>query len=395
MNKSLIRLPDLWEACKDIAWAAWGLAFEKAPPYICSLVCRGERNWPLESLDDFLRYNAVGMFIWIAVVIHRDFCDRLAGRVGGLSALCSAAYLLASKPGLTIFGVDADLVLFPLAVMTPAMAWLFGLSQFDDKFRIGWMHLAVCAAKFITGAGVYLRWRSGEFPFGGGLIGWTGGVVIIGLLAHLTYTAWQGRTDDLVENRRSFRSVFVAMVIVISGGVMVAEVFLIDKGITSYLLLLQSSAFLAVAVFLNWRISAHDSTDLFFRPAAKGDETAADGRSAGADQLDLDMIMRLEAEGVVLEQGLTIARMADKAGMPEHRLRRLINQHLGYRNFSDYLNHHRIAAAQERLASVEDRNLPVLTIAMDLGYGSLGPFNRAFKERTGQTPTEFRRSALA
>ena len=38
--------------------------------------------------------------------------------------------------------------------------------------------------------------------------------------------------------------------------------------------------------------------------------------------------------------------------------------------------------------------LPVLTIAMDLGYGSLAPFNRAFRDTTGQTPTDWRRAAL-
>jgi AraC-like DNA-binding protein len=37
----------------------------------------------------------------------------------------------------------------------------------------------------------------------------------------------------------------------------------------------------------------------------------------------------------------------------------------------------------------------VLTIAMDAGFQSLGPFNRAFKADTGLTPTEFRRDALA
>lgn len=42
----------------------------------------------------------------------------------------------------------------------------------------------------------------------------------------------------------------------------------------------------------------------------------------------------------------------------------------------------------------DNRNTPVLTLAMELGYGSLGPFNRAFKERTGLTPTEFRTQSL-
>jgi AraC-like DNA-binding protein len=36
----------------------------------------------------------------------------------------------------------------------------------------------------------------------------------------------------------------------------------------------------------------------------------------------------------------------------------------------------------------------VLTIALDLGYASLGPFNRAFKEMTGITPTAYRQQEL-
>ena len=111
---------------------------------------------------------------------------------------------------------------------------------------------------------------------------------------------------------------------------------------------------------------------------------------------DLAIIEKLvETDKLYLQSGLTIAGLAESAGLPEHRLRRLINKHLGYRNFADFLNHYRIAAAQARLSAVSDRNIPVLTIAMDLGYGSLGPFNRAFKERTGLTPTEYRRQKLA
>jgi AraC-like DNA-binding protein len=38
--------------------------------------------------------------------------------------------------------------------------------------------------------------------------------------------------------------------------------------------------------------------------------------------------------------------------------------------------------------------VPVLTIAMDAGFQSIGPFNRAFKAATDLTPTEFRRRAV-
>jgi AraC-like DNA-binding protein len=37
---------------------------------------------------------------------------------------------------------------------------------------------------------------------------------------------------------------------------------------------------------------------------------------------------------------------------------------------------------------------PVSAIAYEMGFGSLGPFNRAFKGATGLTPTEWRRKAL-
>jgi AraC-like DNA-binding protein len=56
---------------------------------------------------------------------------------------------------------------------------------------------------------------------------------------------------------------------------------------------------------------------------------------------------------------------------------------------------HRIEDAKAALADPEQREVPVLTFAMDAGFQSLGPFNRAFKAATDLTPTEFRRLATA
>jgi AraC-like DNA-binding protein len=80
---------------------------------------------------------------------------------------------------------------------------------------------------------------------------------------------------------------------------------------------------------------------------------------------------------------------------PEHRLRRLINQRLGHRNFSAFLNQWRLADARAALADPTQRAVPISTIALDAGFASLGPFNRAFKAETGLTPSEFRARALA
>src|SRR5204863_6104559 len=83
-------------------------------------------------------------------------------------------------------------------------------------------------------------------------------------------------------------------------------------------------------------------------------------------------------------------QLAAELRTQEYLLRRAINKHLGYRNFNDFLHDYRLQEAARRLESASDRALPVLTIALDCGYGSIGPFNRAFKARFGVTPTQYR-----
>lgn len=95
------------------------------------------------------------------------------------------------------------------------------------------------------------------------------------------------------------------------------------------------------------------------------------------------------------QNGLTIAKLADAMQMPEHQLRVLINQELGFDNFSQFLNSYRIPLVCEKLKDPTQKNTPILTLALDSGYNSIAPFNRAFKEQNGITPTEFRRQHSA
>jgi len=105
-------------------------------------------------------------------------------------------------------------------------------------------------------------------------------------------------------------------------------------------------------------------------------------------------LLKLMQDGVYRETGLTIKALAARLSYPEHQLRRLINGRMGFRNFSAFLNSYRIEEAKRRLADPALARLPVLSIALDLGYASLGPFNRAFKQATGRTPTDHRRQHL-
>ena len=129
-------------------------------------------------------------------------------------------------------------------------------------------------------------------------------------------------------------------------------------------------------------------------PGAAGPPTlpppdAAEARLAAA----LQRLMAIDR--AYRSEDLSLASLASRLAVPEYRLRRLINQRLGHRNFSAYVNGWRLAEAQAALADPTQRDLPVLTIALEAGFQSIGPFNRAFKAATGGTPTEFRRDKLA
>jgi AraC-like DNA-binding protein len=123
-------------------------------------------------------------------------------------------------------------------------------------------------------------------------------------------------------------------------------------------------------------------------------EAARDPRAEAADRLLTDKLDTFLAAEGWRREGLSIGALAGELEVPEHRLRRLINNRLGHRNFADFLNASRIEAAKVRLADPKDARTTVAAIAFDLGYGSLGPFNRAFRAATGSTPTEWRRQAL-
>jgi AraC-like DNA-binding protein len=138
-------------------------------------------------------------------------------------------------------------------------------------------------------------------------------------------------------------------------------------------------------------------------PAA-GDASGS-ARSMASDGVDKPpeieqaLLRRLEqlmtVERAYRREGLTIGSLSAELGVPEYRLRQLINEGLGHRNFNAFLNRYRTEEAKAALADPEQREVPVLTIAMDAGFQSVGPFNRAFRAATDLTPTEFRRLALA
>jgi AraC-like DNA-binding protein len=98
----------------------------------------------------------------------------------------------------------------------------------------------------------------------------------------------------------------------------------------------------------------------------------------------------MEVEHIYREPSLSLKHLAGRATVPEYRLRKIIHEQLGYNNYNVFLHHYRIREACEKLRSPEMRRIPILTIALSVGYQSVNTFNRGFRDLKGMTPSDYR-----
>ncbi|NWG72603.1 MAG: helix-turn-helix domain-containing protein [Parvularculaceae bacterium] len=344
-------------------------------------------------IDTLLR----GMIVGAQALIALGFVARrpvtLRRGLGAAFIVSTAAYIVnTSAPLIGAIGPLA-LPVHILSIIAPVIFWWFALSLFDDRFRMRWPVLVpllfvsqLAFAFFLKAEGLY----------------WTLALALaratmIAVFAHAMYTALRYLNDDLIEGRRRFRVIFAVAVAIVGFAINYQETLGYRDQPPPWLLLSQASSILIMTLgfgvwLLGMRPAVLDGEAPRTSPPAAADPQAMALKPA--DRPAYERLMRLMAEGVWREEGLTVPALAEKVGVPEHQLRQLINGQLGHRNFSAFLNAWRLPAAQALLADPDAARKQVLQIALEVGFGSIAPFNRAFKEATGETPTEYRRRRL-
>jgi AraC-like DNA-binding protein len=336
-------------------------------------------------LDTILRMLAIGQLLLIAVVIGRGRAPRAIRVTTALLLLCVASYLTIATP---VFrpNISPFWALIQLAAQSvPLMLWVFAHLLFERPID---RRIAVAGAVMLFGCWVGLFVARLADWDGRGAISVVQRITSLLFAGHAIIIALSERGDDLIEKRRRLRVGFVVVVGVLAFIVIALEmIFGFRAG--NYLAIGQALAILIATSAMGIALLQSDP-ELLFDP----DRPVPMPSLSPAEHVLNARVSEAMAAAVHREPGLTIGGLAERLGVPEHRLRSLINQRLGYRNFSAFLNHHRIADAKAWLADPARVDLPVLTIAMDLGYGSLAPFNRAFREDTGQSPSEYRRAAI-
>ncbi|MGD8640601.1 MAG: helix-turn-helix domain-containing protein [Gammaproteobacteria bacterium] len=97
----------------------------------------------------------------------------------------------------------------------------------------------------------------------------------------------------------------------------------------------------------------------------------------------------MAVEKLYQNEKLNLSMVADAMDLTSHQLSELINVHFG-KSFSRYVREQRIEAARSLLASQPDAS--ILAISLETGFKSQSNFYAAFKEITGQSPGDYRKT---
>ncbi|MEM0986339.1 MAG: AraC family transcriptional regulator [Pseudomonadota bacterium] len=124
---------------------------------------------------------------------------------------------------------------------------------------------------------------------------------------------------------------------------------------------------------------------------ARANEAAEATAARARPEIAKRLTALLEQDRVFLDPDLKVADIAQRLRQPDYKVTQCITGDLGYGNFNQMINAYRVDEAEALLVDPALSGQSILDVAMACGFGSLGPFNRAFKAKTGMTPSQFKR----
>lgn len=119
-------------------------------------------------------------------------------------------------------------------------------------------------------------------------------------------------------------------------------------------------------------------------------ERAARQGEGGLSDDDHKLAQRIEnllmLDKVYHEPAYNRVSLAKELGVSETVISRVVNQHFG-KTLPQLFNEYRVADAQRLL---NETDVPIKTIAEEVGFNSIASFNRVFKDITTQSPGQYR-----
>ncbi len=380
-----------------------------------SLFEKNRRCSKLAAMNS-IAYLAVGaalsQLVLTALLLMAGHLNNLSRSLFGLLIFAAICYLLIPLAN----NWQGHWLLDAGSTLVPGAFWLFCASVFDDHYEYPlWQPMLVAISVIFPT--VFQLWISAPGSWWEIVLVDMPQILEFVFLAMAMYAIFSNWRDDLVTSRRVLRLWFcsglglsilliiLARELLFAGAAWLvsaqyAMTAVVVMGINLLLLRIRPGELdpihrQANALVLMPSEQSHShppaASKIIEIPVQNREEPALAIKEEWAAELTA-ITERVEHKVLYREWGMTIGKLAVEMGMPEHRLRRLINSGLGYRNFNDFLNQYRIEEAAVRLADPKQARIPVLTIALEAGFRSLSTFNKTFKDIHQQTPSSFRKS---
>jgi AraC-like DNA-binding protein len=345
----------------------------------------------MTSFELIVRTAACTTAVILAVTMFRGRHAPLASRAFGAALCLGVAVYLACSGSAAVCSEDGRRLLLLLAIEVPFFFWGWTTSIMDDEFVLHPVAVAGAVVLLVAGGiGILIRnpeWNAVTVA--------VHSVVGIGFILAALANVLRGWRQDLVEARRRLR----AMILVLSGSysivIMAVELVLRGQPPSADLLLLNAVLLAALLLGLAWGVlDVSSSVRSAFGWTQPVESVPIEPAEVLARDREQELVLRLQElmtrNAAYRDPSIAVASLAARLGVTEKKLREVINRRLEFKNFSTYVNAFRLEEVRRRLLDSRHDEVPILTMALEAGFGSIVAFNRVFKDKYGVTPTVYR-----
>tara|TARA_R110002050_G_scaffold134002_3_gene256532 strand:+ start:830 stop:2008 length:1179 start_codon:yes stop_codon:yes gene_type:complete len=132
-----------------------------------------------------------------------------------------------------------------------------------------------------------------------------------------------------------------------------------------------------------------NDNNIVLSPPMKYQRSALDTEQACRIADKINNIM--SKDKLYLDSNLSLQKLANHLAISPNYISQTLNETL-CTNFFDFINKWRIEAAKPKILANQET---VLNVALEVGFNARSSFYKAFKQETGQTPSEFRKQYVS